>query len=70
MEVFPRRLRGWEWTISCVDENPSDTNIWSNYLLKNILIVHLDILYFNIFTSKSFFKHIDTDIIWHHVTRL
>lgn len=54
MEVFPWRLRGRGCTISCVDKNPSDTNIWSNYLLKFILIVHLDILYFNIFTSMSF----------------
>lgn len=51
MGVFPWR-RGC--TISYVDDNPSDTSIWSNYLVKFTLIVHLDILYFDIFTPKSF----------------
>lgn len=51
MGVFPWR-RGC--TISYVDNNLSDTSIWNNYLIKFTLIVHLDILYFDIFTPKSF----------------
>lgn len=44
-----------------MDNKRSDTSIWSNYLLKFTFIVHLDLLYFNIFTPV-FFKHTVTDI--------
>lgn len=64
MGVFQRAI---------ADNYLSGTNIWSNYHLKFTLfisIVHLDILYFNIFTPKSFFKHNVTDINWHHVCKI